>query len=289
MIASPNGSLAQQIARALDGRVTDINALGGGSVAQVYRVRLADGSQIVAKQDQRSPGQLALEGRMLRHLAEVSRLPVPQVLYADDELLLLELVHGRSQFDADSQRHAAELLADLHGISADSYGFDYDTLIGGLHQPNQWYDSWVGFFRDQRLLYMGRQALQAGRLPSSIFGRLERFAGDLANWLDEPAGPSLIHGDAWTGNILAARGRITAFLDPAIYFADPEIELAFTTLFGTFDRHFFNRYREIRPLRPGFMSERRTLYNLYPLLVHVRLFGGGYVESVSHSLASFGY
>ncbi len=79
------------------------------------------------------------------------------------------------------------------------------------------------------------------------------------------------------------------FVDPAIYYAHPEIELAFTTLFGTFERPFFDRYHELRPIAPGFFEERRDIYNLYPLLVHVRLFGGSYVSSVERTLRQFGY
>ncbi|MGD8586600.1 MAG: fructosamine kinase family protein [Chloroflexota bacterium] len=289
MMAKANGRLGEQIAAALGADVTRIAPLSGGSVAQVYRVELVDGTRLVAKQDGQARGKLALEGQMLRYLKANSRLPVPDVLYNDDDLLLMAFVDGRSQFDAGSRRHAAELLAELHAITADQYGFEYDTLIGGLHQPNPWSGSWLSFFRDQRLLSMGRQALDAGRLPATLLSRLERFAGQLERWLEEPERPSLIHGDAWTGNILAANGRITAFLDPAIYFADAEIELAFTTLFGTFGRRFFDRYQEIRPIRPGFMQRRKTIYNLYPLLVHVRLFGGSYVQSVSQSLSELGY
>jgi len=289
MIGGQRGELADVIARTLDVSVSSLRPLSGGSVAKVFRVDLANGTRLVAKQDPHGRGQLALEGRMLRYLASESRLPVPEVLHDDSELLLIEYATGRSHFSGDSQRHAAELLADLHGISHSEFGFAYDTLIGGLHQPNPWSKSWLDFFREHRLLYMGRNALDAGRLPDRVYERLERFASNLEEWLTEPEQPSLIHGDAWSGNILAVEGRISAFLDPAIYFADAEIELAFTTLFGTFDHRFFDRYREIRPIRPGFMDERRVIYNLYPLLVHVRLFGGGYVESVSHSLAQFGY
>jgi len=284
----PADRLAGQIAAAMGLGVAKIRPLSGGSVARVFGVELFDGSRLVAKQADQAGGKLAIEGQMLRYLRVESRLPVPGVLYSADELLLLEFVAGTSHFDAASQAHAAELLADLHGITADRFGFETDTLIGGLHQANPWTESWLDFFRDHRLLAMGRQGLQAGRLPAELFGRLERFAGRLDRWLEDPERPSLIHGDAWTGNILASDGRITAFLDPAIYFADPEIELAFTTLFGTFDRRFFDRYQEIRPIAPGFMDRRRTIYNLYPLLVHVRLFGGSYVGSVSQALAEFG-
>lgn len=118
--------------------------------------------------------------------------------------------------------------------------------------------------------------------------RIEALCARLGEWLEEPARPSLIHGDLWGGNVLAADGRISGFIDPAIYYADPEIELAFTTLFGTFGDAFFRRYGELRPLRARFFEERRDLYNLYPLLVHVRLFGGEYVSQVEAILRKFG-
>ena len=92
----------------------------------------------------------------------------------------------------------------------------------------------------------------------------------------------------WTGNILCRGDRIAGFVDPAVYYGDAEIELAFSTLFGTFGQPFFRRYQELRPLEPGFFEQRRDLYNLYPLLVHVRLFGGSYVDSVDRTLSRFG-
>jgi fructosamine-3-kinase len=136
---------------------------------------------------------------------------------------------------------------------------------------------------------MAAEAERAGRLSTSLMARLERFASRLGNWLIEPAWPSLLHGDVWTTNVLALGDEITAFLDPAISYGEPEIELAFITLFGTFGRPFFERYAEIRSLQPGFFETRRDIYNLYPLLVHVRLFGGGYVAAVDQTLARFGF
>jgi fructosamine-3-kinase len=120
-----------------------------------------------------------------------------------------------------------------------------------------------------------------------VLGRVETLAGRLDRWISDDARPSLIHGDMWSGNVLTKNGRIAGFVDPAIYYADAEIELAFATLFTTFGDAFFARYSELRPLRSGFFEERRDLYNLYPLLVHVRLFGGGYVGSVERTLARY--
>lgn len=264
-----------------------IAAMGGGCVGEVWRIGLSDGRTLVAKTGAAGSG-LALEGTMLRRLAELSRLPVPKVLHADDGLLLMTFIETAGGLTAAAQRHAAELLADLHGLHGNAFGFECDTLIGGLHQPNPSTASWCAFFRDHRLLYMAGEALNAGHLPSRHMHRVEALAGRLDRWIEEPDHPSLLHGDMWTGNVLCRDGRIAGFIDPAIYYGDPEIELAFSTLFGTFGEPFFERYGGLRPLQPGFFEERRDLYNLYPLLVHVRLFGGSYVGAVDSILTRFG-
>lgn len=143
------------------------------------------------------------------------------------------------------------------------------------------------FFRDHRLLYMADEAHRAGRLPADVRRRIDTIAARLEEWIEEPDAPALVHGDMWTGNVLCGENGIAGFIDPAIYYGDAEIELAFSTLFGTFNDAFFSRYAELRPIRPGFFEIRRDLYNLYPLLVHVRLFGGSYVGSVARTLRRF--
>ncbi len=257
-------------------------------LGDVYRVVLADGAQVVAKVSNNPLVSLETEAYMLKYLAEMSKLPAPAVLHAEPDLLLLSFVPGASRFSSRAQCDAANLLAALHGIAAPDFGLEKDTLIGGLPQPNGWSPSWLEFFRDRRLLYMGAEAVRAGRLPPATMSRLERFAGRLEGWLSEPAKPGLIHGDVWAGNVLAAGDRISGFLDPAIYYADPEIELAFIMLFTTFGDAFFTRYDELRPIAPGFFEERCRIYNLYPLLVHVRLFGDAYVGPVQETLDYFG-
>ena len=262
--------------------------MGGGCIGEIYRVELADGTALVAKVDREGASHLDREAYMLRYLREKSELPVPEVYHGSETLLLMEFVEGSSRFSEGAERHAAELLWALHGITADSYGHERDTLTGSLNQPNPPTGRWIEFFRDQRLLYLANVAHNAGRLPSDDLKRVERLAGKLDDYLEEPEQPSLIHGDVWSANVLAKANRITAFLDPAIYHADPEIELAFISLFNSFGEPFFERYKEVGLIRPGFFEVRRDLYNLYPLLVHVYFFGGGYLGSVRSTLSRFG-
>ena len=244
--------------------------------------RLDDARELIGK-------TLDIEGHMLDYLAGTGTVPVPGVLHAEPELLVMDYSETGGRLDASAQEHAADLLAALHNVTSDRFGHERDTLIGSLSQPNQWTESWVAFFREQRLRYLGRQALENGSLPRATYRRLAQFCdAKLDTYLDEPDRPSLIHGDMWGGNILVRDGRIAAFIDPAIYHADAEIVLAFATLFGTFGDAFFRRYQEHRTIRPGFFEARRDIYNLYPLLVHTWYFGGHYPAQVDGILRRFG-
>jgi len=275
-----------QIQLALGHAPHSIKPLSGGSVAEVFQISMPDGDQFVGKLGQ-SSGALLSEGWMLEYLRNNSSLPVPKVFYSSDQLLIMEYLHNEGGISDSAQKHAADLLAALHDITSSNYGLNKDTVIGGLHQPNNTSKQWITFFRDQRLIYMGRQSLEVGKLPSNLMKKLELFCERLDEFIEEPSYPGLIHGDMWGGNILCDRTGVIGFIDPAIYFADPEIELAFSTLFGTFGKTFFDRYAEHRKIKPDFFEIRKDIYNLYPLLVHVRLFGGSYVNSVNKILSKF--
>src|SRR3712207_1885554 len=153
--------------------------MGGGCIGEVYRVELADGTPLVAKLDRDGESHLDREAYMLRYLREKSDLPVPEVYHGSETLLLMEYIEGSSRFSKEAERHAAELLAALHGITADTYGHERDTLIGSLNQPNPWTGSWIDFFREHRLLYMARVAHEAGRMPAEDLERIGRLGGGL--------------------------------------------------------------------------------------------------------------
>jgi fructosamine-3-kinase len=274
-------ALAARIAAVTGQAVRAARPLSGGSVGTVLLLTLDDGSRRVAKL---GPG-LEPEAWMLRFLAERTALPVPALEDGDDALLLMAHVATSGGLDDAAQADAARALAALHAITAPAYGLERDTVIGGLAQVNTPDSDWVAFYRDRRLGNMARRAHAAGRLPAGLLRRIERLGARLDRILDPPERPGLVHGDAWGGNILCRGGKVAAFIDPALYFADPEMDLAFGTLFGSFGPAFFAEYHRLRPIRPGFWEERKDLYLLWPLLVHVRLFGASYLDPVERIVA----
>ncbi len=314
-------TLAEAVEAALGLRPLKTRPLGGGCIAEVAAVDLPDGRRLVVKRgpprtarpaggdpSDGGAGGLALEGWMLGVLGRHG-LRVPEVLYADAELLVMTRLDAGGRLDTPNQGQAgeartaeartgevrtgevrtaeiraAEAIAALHAHTAPAFGLERDTVIGGLPQPNAWLPRWLPFFAERRLLHMAGLAAGRGRLPGADLARVERLAGRLERYLGEPARPALLHGDLWGGNVLVGADGRPGFIDPAIYYGHPEVELAFTTLFGTFGRPFFRRYAELAPLEPDFFEVRRDLYNLYPLLVHVALFGGGYLDSVRRVL-----
>lgn len=280
-------SIEGMVAQELDRPVKSSRPFNSSHNAEIFLVDMEDGSRFVVKVAKDSGANLALEGWMLEYLKEKSALPLPEVFCSKDNLLIMSYLPDCGRIDDETQYHAADLLAALHNIKADKFGFERDTLIGPLRQPNPWEDDWLKFFGEHRLLYMAKEAFEEKRIDDVMLKRVERLVGKLNLYLDAPSEPCLLHGDVWDGNILALPGQVVGFIDPALYYGDPEIELAFTTLFGTFGQAFFESYQKHRPIAPGFFEERRDLYNIYPLLVHVRLYGDMYMDRLDSTLSSF--
>lgn len=176
-------------------------------------------------------------------------------------------------------------LAELHAHTQPHFGLDHDNFIGTLAQRNTLTVSGPDFFFEHRLLPQAGQALYNGLLAKAQYNALLRLR-DMLPELLPPDRPALLHGDLWTGNVLITEAGHPAVVDPAVYYGLREAELAFTYLFGGFDARFYEAYNDLFPLAPGF-AERVPIYNLYPLLVHVNLFGSGYVSGVERILSRF--
>ena len=265
-------TLADRLEAVLGRRPDRLTRIAGGHGATVWRVDIG-GERLVAKA---APAHLASESRMLADLAAAGA-PVPAVHFGDDRLVVMDHVEtdGAGLSD-EGGRALAETLAALHANTAYEHGHGYDVMIGGLPQINERFASWIDFFRWKRLDVAAWLAMRGGRISPGLNERLWRLGEGLRRWLHEPAQPSLLHGDLWIGNVLCRGGRAVALIDPAIAYGHPEIELAFTQLFGGFPPSFLQRYFEIAPPPPGFDERRRALYQLYPLLVHAALFGAPY-------------
>ena len=281
--------LAAIVERITGARPEAVVPLHGGCVSDVVRVELEGGKSVVAKLDETGACDLTAEAFHLRYLAEKTDLPVPGVLHAEDRILIIEHIPHGGRLNAAAQEHAAELLAALHGVTHSACGFEIGTTSKHLTKPTPWTDSWIEFFREHRLAHSTRASIRNGRLPNDLAARVEKLTANIERWLIEPEKPALIHGDMWTGNVLVRENRVAAFVDPSCYYAHPEQELAYSTLFGTFETPFFRRYAEIRPIDDGFFEERIHLYNLYHLMIHVHHFGGPYVGAVADTVRFYGY
>lgn len=279
-MANVNQTTRTRIREVVDVEIDAVRELDGGMIGVVDRVDLADGRTLVAKTGE-TP--LSVEGRMLSYLNDRG-LPVPAVHHASDHLLLMDYVDGHSRVSPAVERDAAERLAALHDHTARGFGFPFDTLTGPVEQPNPWTDDWAHFYTRHRLEHVLELSREAGTIDDTLADRVEATFDVAAAAINRPVDPGLIHGDVWRTNLLASDGQVVAFLDPACYYADPEIELAYADWTDTFGEAFFDRYDEVRGIDPGFFERRRFVYRLYPLLVHVHLFGGTYKSELAETL-----
>ena len=177
-----------------------------------------------------------------------------------------------------------EALAALHRTQAAHHGLDHANFIGRLPQENDPSASWSAFYRDQRIGVQLDLARQRGRLPARREDLLTRLMARLPDLLDDSImPPSLLHGDLWGGNYLVDDHAQAVLIDPAVYYGHREMDLAMTELFGGFSTRFDEAYHAAYSIDPGY-QDRRSLYQLYYILVHLNLFGesyGGQVDSIA--------
>jgi fructosamine-3-kinase len=264
-------TLAETGARLL-GRVLDrTDPIAGGDLSQVVRVCLADGREAIVKG---GPAP-AVEAAMLKAISE-SGAPAPKVLAFNDEALVLEAVAADGAL-ANAWPNLGQVLARLHATQSSSYGWAQDYAFGPAVIPNSATTSWPQFWAERRLM------CHCGHISTPLARHIEALAADLPNRLPKPPA-SLLHGDCWGGNILTANGKVTALIDPACYYGHAEVDLAMLTLFDHPSAAFYDAYGK---LEPGY-EERRSIYQLWPALVHLRLFGSGYRALVERLLARAG-
>lgn len=253
-----------------------LEPLSGGSFAGVYQLDTAQG-RIVAKQDDAQ--RLAGETEGLRTLREASHLlQVPEVLGEGHGWLLMEKLESHRP-DRD-EATLGEGLRELHASTAMDHGWHRDNACGLTPQPNAVLDDGRAFQRERRLLPLARTCYDKGLLSIALRQRIETLAESLEDWLpDAPA--SLLHGDLWSGNVIFTPNG-PGMIDPAVYRHYAEVDVAMLTLFGAPGDAFFEAYWN--GTAPGDWPRREALFQLYPLLNHLLLFGGGYRRAVEQAV-----
>lgn len=262
-----------------------VQGLGGGCIADAAVAEFADGSRVFVKRAAGHPDMFECEASGLRALAAADAIRVPKVLAVAADALVLEMIDSAPRktgfFEDFGRRFAA-----LHRHRGKACGFPHDNFIGATPQPNQPLDApwdeaapddgsgWVRFFLERRLRF---QAQLAARRGGGDLGRLlDRAEHRITDLLGSaPEAPVILHGDLWGGNYIVDDAGEACLIDPAVYYGHREADLAMTRLFGGFDSRFYSAYEEAAPLAPGH-AERLPIYQLYHVLNHFNLFGGGY-------------
>ena len=254
--------------------------LGGAGGSQSYHWPCEGGALFVKVGPRAQRDALEAEAAGLAALAAAHALRVPQLRASgvtdSDAFLALEWIEAVPA-DRDCERRLGEGLAALHAVTAPRFGWDRDNTIGATRQANGWMLEWAEFFRERRLRPQLSLAAENG-FGATLGERGEQLLESIPLLLaGHTPRPSLLHGDLWAGNWMAARGGEPVIFDPAVYFGDRETDLAMTRLFGGFGAAFYRAYEAAAPLGAG-ASRRSELYNLYHVLNHANLFGGGYAR-----------
>ena len=263
------------------------DAVSAGSLNRCYRWRCGATALFVKMADhQQGAAGLLAESAGLAMLAQAHAVHVPRVLASgtagQSAFLALEWVESRPA-GRTAEHRLGERLAAQHRVTAAQFGLADDNFIGRTRQPNGWAADWAEFFRERRLRHQLALAVQNGfgaLLENPGARLLESVDGLLAGHRPQA---SLLHGDLWAGNWLADGRDEPVIFDPAVYHGDRETDLAMTRLFGGFGRAFYDAYRDAAPLPAGH-AVRAELYNLYHVLNHANLFGGGYARQALASI-----
>ncbi len=281
--------IIEQVQQKTGAELLNIKRVGGGSINRAYCLETENGNYFIKiNSSSKFPGMFEVEAAGLQLLSQSRSVNVPEVILcsdADDEsFLLMEWVDARKP-TAKASEDLGRSLAQMHKNVAACFGLDHDNYMGSLPQSNRQHDTWSAFFIEERLQPMVAMALDKRLLKHNDAAVFEQLYKNLPDLFEDEA-PSLIHGDLWGGNYLVDQDDRPYLIDPAVSYGHREFDLAMTTLFGGFADEFYKAYHESFPLEEGW--ERRVdLWNLYPLLVHLNLFGIGYLGQVRDCLRGY--
>jgi len=269
--------------------ITKIAVVTGGDINRVYKLQSVDNTYLLKVNHRYTyPDMFLKEHDGLLAIKKTNSIAVPEIIlqgdFENDSYLVLQWINvgpGSRDFSITLGRQ----LAKMHHSSNTQFGYYTDNYMGSLVQSNRWYTSWANFFIEQRLQPMVKMAIDNHELSPADIRGFEILYKKLPDLFDEEP-PSLVHGDLWGGNYLIDTDGKPYLIDPAVSYGNREFDIAMTTLFGRFDNAFYEAYHDEFALQHGW-KQRLKLWNLYPLLVHVNLFGGSYAQQVRRNLVLY--
>jgi len=266
--------------------------VGGGDINEAYRVRLSDGREAFVKtRAEASPQEYEAEAAGLRWLSEPGALRTPVVLEIDARYLALEWIDPApsGRLEAEGVEELGRGLAATHLAGAGCFGAPDGAAarFGSLGLSNEPAPDWATFYGERRLAPLEQLARERGALGGASLAALERVCERLADLTGPPESPARLHGDLWSGNVMAGADGRPWLIDPSAYGGHREVDLAMLRLFGAPSERVFDAYEEVAPLAEGW-RERVDLYQLLPLLVHALLFGGSYCAAAERVVSRYG-
>lgn len=269
--------------------ILDIRSVSGGEINEAFKVSTKGSHHYFVKLNKQMQGDFfESEKEGLELLRSSQTIAIPKVYFCGEvdgtACLVLEWIEGSQT--GETVGELGQQTALMHQNHGEAYGLEEDNYLGTFEQPNGWHDDWVAFYRDKRLSIQVELAEKKGRLNLKRRKGLEQILSRLGKWIPSDVAPSLLHGDLWGGNWLAGTNGKPYLIDPAVYYGHHEVELAFTELFGGFPQRFYDTYREVHPISREY-EDRRELYQLYYLLVHLNAFGESYGGSVDRVIKKY--
>lgn len=269
--------------------ILSLSPLSGGCINECYSVE-TNANRVFLKlnKDALYPKMFDTEATGLRLLKATKTIHVPEVISYGNEsenaFLILEFIEAGIRKKSFYEDFAMQL-AQLHKSSSESFGLDFDNYIGSLKQSNRKHKSWISFFIEERLNVQIKFARDKGAIDLSTMRKFDTLFNRLNEVLPLEK-PSLLHGDLWSGNYLTGKDGYACLIDPAVYYGFREMDIAMTRLFGGFPPEFYQAYQFHFPMEKGW-EDRLELCNLYPLLVHVNLFGENYLAEIKRILKRY--
>jgi protein-ribulosamine 3-kinase len=264
-------------------------SIGGGCINHAHQLKTNHGNFFLKWNDAlRYPGMFEAEAKGLDLLRSINTIRIPNVIFfgeaGSQSFLLLEYIEKENP-KKNFWNEFGKQLALLHKNSSDQFGLDYDNYIGSLNQCNHKHSNWIDFFINERIEPQIKLAFDSKKLANGLVSSLANLYKKLPEIFPMEK-PSLLHGDLWNGNFMIADDGSACLIDPSVYYGNREMDLAMTKLFGGFTVEFYESYNETFPLEKDF-EKRIEIYQLYPLLVHVNLFGQNYIQQVESILKRY--